>query len=100
MIDFLKRQSAEDLQTAEASCRSRGRFHDARDPTTWSLVDLMRGVRALLRLGELDIPENLREWRNLIHPGVCMRAYKPDFDLAPEVCTAAGQLQIILRDLP
>lgn len=100
MIDFLQRQSVEDLRTAEAACKSRGRYHVPADPTSWSLGDLMRGVRALLRLGELDIPENLREWRNLIHPGACMRAYKPDVELAPEVCTAAGQLQIILRDLP
>lgn len=100
MIDFLQRQPAGDLRTAEAACRSRGRYHDPADPTSWSLIDLMRGARALLRLGELDIPENLRQWRNLIHPGVCMRAYKPDAELAPEVCTAAGQLQIILRDLP
>jgi hypothetical protein len=60
----------------------------------------MRGVRSLMGLGDVDIPENLREWRNLIHPGACLKSYKPDEDLAPEVCTAAGQLQIVLRDLP
>jgi hypothetical protein len=60
----------------------------------------MRGVRGLLQQNELDVPENLREWRNLIHPGVCLQDYKPDAELAPEVCTAAGHLQIIIRDLP
>jgi hypothetical protein len=58
------------------------------------------GVRFLLGLGDVDIPENLREWRNLIHPGACLQNYKLDEDLTPEVCTAAGQLQIVLRDLP
>jgi hypothetical protein len=100
LIDFLQRRSGSDLQTAAAQCRQRNRWFDATDPTSWALVDLMRGARSLLGLGDVDIPENLREWRNLIHPGVCVKNYKPDEDLVPEVCAAAGQLRIVLRDLP
>lgn len=101
LIDFLQQRSAQDLRQAAAKCKqTKGQWYDATDPATWALVDLMRGVRSLLGLGDVDIPENLREWRNLIHPGACLKSYKPDEDLAPEVCTAAGQLQIVLRDLP
>lgn len=101
LIDFLQRQSASDLKTAATRCKqTKNRWFNATDPTSWALADLMRGVRSLLGLGDVDIPENLREWRNLIHPGECVKDYKPDEDLAPEVCTAAGQLQIVLRDLP
>jgi len=100
LIDFLRRKSPSDLQSAAAQCKQKNKWFDANDPTTWALIDLMRGARKLLGLGDVDIPENLREWRNLIHPGACLKDYKPDKDLTPEVCTAAGQLQIILRDLP
>lgn len=99
LMDFLMRQLPADLAKA-----SRHRIHPSRyelpdDPTTWSLSNLMRGVRGVLRQSMLDIPENLREWRNLIHPGVCLKNYKPDSDLFPEVGVAAHQLDIILRDL-
>lgn len=101
LMDFLLRQSAGDLQKAAAQCKqTKNSWFRPADPTTWALVDLMRGARKILGIRDLDIPENLREWRNLIHPGVCVRNYQPDDELAPEVCTAAGQLQIILRDLP
>jgi hypothetical protein len=101
LIDFLQRQTPSDRASAAAQCKqTRNSWFNPTDPTSWALVDLMRGVRSLLGLGDVDIPENLREWRNLIHPGACLKSYKPDEDLAPEVCTAAGQLQIVLRDLP
>jgi hypothetical protein len=99
LIDFLQRRP-QDLSQAAAQCKQRGPWYDSNDPATWALADLMRGVRSLLGLRDVDIPENLREWRNLIHPGACLKSYKPDADLAPEVCTAAGQLRIVLRDLP
>jgi len=100
LIDFLKRQKPNDLAVAAAQCKqNKARWYDATDPSTWMLVDLMRGTRKLLGQGDVDIPENLREWRNLIHPGASIKNYKKDEDLTPEVCTAAGQLQIILRDL-
>ena len=100
LIDYLNRQSLGNLQTAAAQCKQKNKWFKVNDPATWALVDLMRGARKLLGLGDVDIPENLREWRNLIHPGACLTNYKPDESLAPEVCTAAGQLQIVLRDLP
>jgi hypothetical protein len=100
LMDFLKRQSAADLATAATHRVNPQRFEQAGDPTTWNLVNLMRGTRGLLGLGMLDVPENMREWRNLIHPGVCIKAYRPDSDLVPEVGVAASQLEIILRDLP
>ena len=101
LIDFLQQQSPPDLAKAAAKCKqTKAHWYKAKDPTTWSLIDLMRGVRSLLQLGDVDIPENLREWRNLIHPGACLTNYKLDDELVPEVCAAAGQLQIVLRDLP
>lgn len=101
LIDFLLRQSTGDLARASVECKQTNpRFYKATDPSTWALVDLMRGTRKLLNFGDVDIPENLREWRNLIHPGACLKAYKPDDQLGPEVYTAAGQLGIVLRDLP
>lgn len=100
LMDFLMRQSAADLARAAAFRQNSSRFEVATDPATWSLVNLMRGARGLLGQGMLDVPENMREWRNLIHPGVCIRAYRLDGDFAPEVGVAAYQLDIILRDLP
>lgn len=100
LMDYLMRQSPTDLAAAGAHRLNPKGYEKATDPTTWNLVNLMRGTRGLLGQGMLDIPENLREWRNLIHPGVCIHDYKPDGDLVPEVGVAAHQLDIILRDLP
>lgn len=100
LMDYLKRQTPADLATAAAHRLNPKHFEISTDPTTWNLNNLMRGARGLLGQGMLDIPENMREWRNLIHPGVCIQAYKLDIDLIPEVGVAAHQLDIILRDLP
>jgi hypothetical protein len=100
LMDFLKHRSAPELATAAAARQSPKSYELADDPTSWNLNNLMRGARILLNLNMLDIPENLREWRNLIHPGVCIKAYRQDSELAPEVGVAAHQLDIILRDLP
>ncbi|SFR77094.1 AAA-like domain-containing protein [Mitsuaria sp. PDC51] len=100
LMDFLKRQTAADLAVAAAARLNPKNFEVSTDPTSWNLNNLMRGARGLLNLGTLDIPENLREWRNLIHPGVCIKAYRPDSAFVPEVGVAAHQLDIILRDLP
>ena len=100
LMDFLIRQPPAELARAAALRVNPKRFEIDGDPRTWNLVSLMAGARGLLGQGMLDIPENMREWRNLIHPGVCIRAYRPDGDLAPEVGVAAHQLDIILRDLP
>lgn len=100
LMDYLLRQLPADLATAAALRVNPSRYELVGDPTTWKLVNLMRGARGLLGQNILDIPENLREWRNLIHPGVSLRDYRPDSDLVPEVGVAAHQLDIILRDLP
>ena len=100
LMDYLTRQSVPDLATAARSRVNPGRSEDATNPMSWSLFNLINGARGLLGQNNLDIPQNLREWRNLIHPGVCVRNYMPDSDLVPEVGVAAHQLGIILRDLP
>ena len=100
LIDFLIRQPSGQLAVAAAECQGTNRWHDPTNPTTWTLVNLMRGSRKILALAFLDIPENLREWRNLIHPGASLVNYMEDGALAPEVHAASAQLQIILRDLP
>ena len=100
LIDYLLRQLPADLAIAAGLRINPSRYELAGDPTTWTLANLMRGVRGLLQQNALDIPENLREWRNLIHPGASLRKYRFDSDLAPEVGVAAHQLDIVLRDLP
>lgn len=100
LIDFLARRSPGDLSTAAGLAKNKGKYFDAADPATWTLADLMRGTRGLLGQGDVDIPENLREWRNLIHPGAAVKKYIEDDKLAPEVGVVGSQLRIILRDLP
>ena len=100
LIDFLARQATPELAKAASHSKDTSKYFDASDPASWRLVDLIRGVRGLLNQGELDIPENLRDWRNLIHPGVALKAYVPDSSLVPEVGVASSQLMIVLRDLP
>jgi len=100
LIDYLSRQAIPDLAAAAGHRVNAQRREVATDPTTWSLFNLINGSRGLLGQNALDVPQNLREWRNLIHPGVCLVDYRPDDDLVHEVGVAANQLGIILRDLP
>lgn len=100
LLDYLQRQTPGKLAKASQECKQRGGHFNAGDPSTWALVDLMRGARKLINKGELDIPETLRHWRNLIHPAVSLKDYKPDETLGPEVSAASGLLSIVLRDLP
>lgn len=100
LLDYLIRQGPGGIQTASAECKNtRSQFYNANDPSTWTLADMMRGARRLAGIAGPDIPESLREWRNLVHPSVCLQAYRPDETYAPEVFAAAGLSMIVLRDL-
>lgn len=61
---------------------------------------MMRGARKLAGIGGPDIPESLREWRNLVHPAVCLNNYQADAHYRLEVVTAVGLFGMVLRDLP
>lgn len=99
LLDFLMKQHPRDITIASAECKIRGgRFNPAR-PETWMLVDMMRGARKVAGVGGPEIPESLREWRNLVHPSVCLRNYRPDETYRPEVITAVGLFGMVLRDL-
>lgn len=101
LLDFLKRQSAQQIATASGECKNTGGpWYDAANPETWSLADMMRGARKLTQQNNLDIPENLREWRNAIHPSVAIKNFQPDAALGGEVYAGIGLVDILLRDLP
>nr|CAD6597729.1 hypothetical protein RTCK_00512 [Rhizobium sp. TCK] len=100
LLDFVHSQSPTDIIAASAECRQKGRHFKDSDPSTWTLADLMRAARKLLAASQLDLPENLREWRNLIHPAVALQSYKVDDELSAEVGAAASLLRIVLRDMP
>lgn len=99
LLDFLIKSGSAGIATASAECRNRNRYFDATDPATWTLADMMRGARKLASQSGPEIPESLREWRNLVHPSVCLQDYRPDDTYGPEVCAAAGLFMIVLRDL-
>ena len=99
LIDMLSRQSSSDLATAATGVRF-NRFEDMADPKSWRLVNLITVARKIVGRGDLEPPQALREWRNTIHPAVCLQNYLPDKELGPEVRTAAGMFETLLRDLP
>jgi hypothetical protein len=99
LLNYLLQQTEAKIIIANAACAGGGGFHEATNPATWSLVNMMRGARAVAGQNAVEIPENLRKWRNLVHPSVCLQDYMLDEDYAPEVATAAGLFGIVLRDL-
>lgn len=101
LLDLLKRQPQSALAgivTASGiTLVGRERLND---PSTWNLVNL---IKAAPRAGGgqgFEPPQALREWRNLIHPTLAQRNYRPDNDLEPEARSAANLHEILLRDLP
>lgn len=98
LLDFLLAKTAQEIAVAHGA-RLPNSNQSATDPKSWVLANLMRGARAIAQQGQLDIPENLREWRNLVHPKLCLDNYKRDDQLVPEVIAASGLLAIVLRDL-
>ncbi|MBB4841183.1 hypothetical protein HNP52_004280 [Sphingomonas kyeonggiensis] len=98
ILDFLLAKSPAEIATAHAA-RIHGTNQSATDPSNWSLANLMRGARAVAQQNNLDIPENLREWRNLVHPKLALNNYKTDDQFVPEVVAASALLAMVLRDL-
>ncbi|WJS03179.1 AAA-like domain-containing protein [Roseibium aggregatum] len=70
------------------------------NPATWNLVNLIKAAPHAGGGQGFDPPQALREWRNLIHPAVAQRNYRPDHELEPEARAAANLHEILLRDLP
>ena len=103
LVDFLTaRVSSADLATAVAA--SSGPWWSSEDqlrPITWRLVNLIKVARQVpkVTLAAVDPPDGLREWRNHVHPGVALEAYRDGKDLEPEARTASGLLAGLLRDL-
>ena len=101
LLDLMKRKSQSALAeiVASASIILRGRERP-NDPSTWDLANL---IKAAPRAGGgkgFDPPQALREWRDLIHPAIVLRDFKPDSMLEPEARSAANLHEIVLRDLP
>lgn len=100
LLDYLTRQSAQNIAVANGGCNNKVRHHVPTDPSTWTLANMMAGARTLTAHQQIDIPENLRDWRNLIHPAVATTRYVPDDVLAPEAAIASTFIEILIRDLP
>lgn len=101
LLDLLLRQPPADLRriVREGRCHFHGREH-ANDPRSWNLVNLIKAAHAVGGAQPVEPPHALREWRNLIHPAVAQRNYRPDVDLEPEARAAATLHEIVLRDVP
>lgn len=101
LLDVMLRQSAADLMNVISSGSINfSRREDPSDPATWNLINLIKAAPHVGAGAPFEPPQALREWRNLIHPGLAKRAYRPDIDLEPEARSAANLHEILLRDLP
>ena len=100
LLDLMLRQQAGTPAQIgqQAGCNFGGQ--NANDPKTWSLYNLILAASKVGGTNAIEPPQALRKWRNSIHPSVAIQDYRPDIDLDPEVRTAAGLHEIILRDLP
>lgn len=100
LLDTIIGSSQQDVSAAIQSSGAKfSGYQVAGDPASWTLSNLIKVGRQLAGQPNIEPPQNLREWRNLIHPAVCLKAYVEDVALEPEVRVAAGQHEILLRDL-
>lgn len=100
LLDLMVRQPdalAGIIAAAQVILGGRERLND---PSTWNLVTLIKAAPHAGGGRGFDPPQALREWRNLIHPAVAQRDYRPDSELEPEARSAATLHEILLRDLP
>jgi hypothetical protein len=101
LLDLLQRQQQSALAeiVAASGITFQGR-EKPKDPATWNLVNLITAAPHAGGGKGFDPPQALRQWRNLIHPALAQRDYRPDNELEPEARSAANLHEILLRDLP
>ena len=100
LIDFLSRKTLQERQAAgqQANCHL-NQHENYADASSLRLVNLVKiSNRILGSAGQ--VPDALRDWRNLIHPKLAKQNYTEDANLAPEVRAASALHEIFLRDLP
>jgi hypothetical protein len=101
LLDLMLRQAAASLPGIISSARiNLGRYEDASDPATWTLLNLIKAAPEVGAGRLFEPPQALREWRNLIHPSLARNNYRPDIELEPEARSAANLHELLLRDLP
>ncbi len=72
----------------------------ANNPSTWRLVNLVKVGRLIKTVtGTLEIPDAVREFRNLVHPTVIKSKYCVEADLRPEVIACSGLVEIVMREI-
>lgn len=102
LIDFLE---CVPNAARTAACGTAGanwsRFEDAQRPATWRLVNLIKVAQCLpwLNGARLVSTDDLREWRNLVHPELARARDLSDGQLDPEANAAMALLGILLREL-
>lgn len=101
LLDLMLRQIRGTLPglIQQAGCNLTG-LERANDPKTWRLVNLIKAAQKVQGRRPVEPPQALRDWRNTIHPSVCLDNYRPDIELEPEVRAASALHDITLRDLP
>lgn len=101
LIDYLGRKTEDERRSAgqQAPRCSLNNYEDYSDAASLRLVNLVKISNRLLG-SNAQVPDALRDWRNLIHPSVATQNYMNDELLAPEVRAAAALHEIFLRDLP
>jgi hypothetical protein len=103
LIDFMLRQPAGTVAAAISAAPAGtgpgfNQFESQIDPESWRLVNLLK-VGRLLRAGQnVELPETLREFRNLVHPKLIKGSYKTEEQTYPEAVTAIGLAGIVFRD--
>lgn len=101
LIDCLKLKSEQERRSAgqqPPQCNLNN-FENYADAASLRLVNLVKIANRLLGSNG-QVPDALRDWRNLVHPSVATQNYMSDELLAPEVRAAAALHEIFLRDLP
>jgi hypothetical protein len=99
LLDYLGSLDAPMLEAARTAVASPPT--PVRRPDRWSFEKLIEVAQQTPKLAtsNLELADAVRDWRNLIHPGVIQRNYRPDHELRPEARMASPVIDALLRDL-
>jgi hypothetical protein len=99
LLDYLTGLDGAALEAARSSLASPPT--PAARPDRWSLEKMIEVAHATPTLAQSNfhLADALRDWRNLIHPAVIVRAYREDGALRPEARMAPQVIEALLRDL-
>jgi hypothetical protein len=98
--DILKAVAAAEVDPDPGKRPNFGKILVKPGPEKWTLFNLINVARKVkVGAGSPEPSHALRDWRNLVHPGVALKDYMDEALLEPDSMVAASMFMTLLRDI-